>query len=307
MDTQFAVLTSRCQRSSETAVSGCRAAYAMSTFRAISRISHYNTVPMMGTGASASVGALLSLVEHPFGTRGSQVQILPLRPFSRKQILSRQSNAERSQNIADIEHRRSAGIQSQALSHDAAAAMRTRSPLGITSVRGFECTAHAPADLSARGLTLAPGQTVTSRAMSAFVRFRDVGCRRRCHRPRMRAGDRVGWASARRGDHYGSRKGAWQSWRNGGLGRLRYGVVRRWIEGRPWLRRWRLGILLRLCMVDCQAEENHPSGHEIPRQRRPLKSLRLHRGLLRAGESAQSLWIDNTTIDNAVPGRSQDG
>jgi hypothetical protein len=49
-------------------------------------------------------------------------------------------------------------------------------------------------------------------------------------------------------------------------------------------------------MCDCGAEEGHPSGHEKTRQRRSLKSRRLHRVLLRADVSAH----DNTTINAAV-------
>ncbi len=106
------------------------------------------------------------------------------------------------------------GIQSHALSHDAPASMRTRSPLGITSVRGFECTAHSPTvglncestccpeTLTIGGVTsAAPVPTVRPRPISAFVRFRDVGCPRRCNRPPMRASDRAGWTSTRRRDH----------------------------------------------------------------------------------------------------------
>jgi hypothetical protein len=195
--------------------------------------------------------------------------------------------------------------------------MRTRTPFGITSVRGFECTAHSPAvgrncestccpkTLTVGGVSFAaPVPTVMPRAMSALGRFRDVGCPRRRNRPPMRASDRAGWTSTRRRDHpRRARKGAWQSWRNGGLGRLRHRVWSRWIEGRRWLWRWGFGKL-RLCRFDCQAEEGHPSGHENPRQRHPLKSRRLHRGLLRADVSAQPVWIDNTTIDAAVPAGS---
>ena len=90
------------------------------------------------------------------------------------------------------------GIQSHALSHDAPASMRTRTPLGVTSVRGFECTAHSPGGLRNGGLTLAPVPRETPRAMPAFVLFRDVGCLRRCNRPPMRASDRAGWTSTRR-------------------------------------------------------------------------------------------------------------
>jgi hypothetical protein len=105
------------------------------------------------------------------------------------------------------------GIQSHALSHDAAASMRTRSPLGITSVRGFECTAHSPTvglncestcrpkTLTVGGVTFAaPVPTVTPRAMSALVHFRDVGCPRRCNRLTMRASDRAGRTFTRRRD-----------------------------------------------------------------------------------------------------------
>jgi len=107
------------------------------------------------------------------------------------------------------------GIQSHALSHDAPASMRTRSPLCITSVHGFECTAHSPTvglncestccpkALNISGLTsAAPVPTVTQRAISAFVRFRDVGCPRRCNPP-MRASDRAGWTYNRRRDPLG--------------------------------------------------------------------------------------------------------
>ena len=107
------------------------------------------------------------------------------------------------------------GIQSHALSHDAPASMRTRSPLGITSVRGFECTAHSPTvglncestccpeTLTIGGVTsAAPVPTVTPGAMSAYARFRDVGCPRRCNRPPMRATDRAGRTSTRRRDHH---------------------------------------------------------------------------------------------------------
>ena len=63
---------------------------------------------------------------------------------------------------------------------------------------------------------------------------------------------------------------------------MRHSVWSRWIEGRRRL--WRgWGGIKRLCMCDRYAEEGHPSGHEKPRQRHPLKSRRLHRGLLRAG------------------------
>jgi hypothetical protein len=103
--------------------------------------------------------------------------------------------------------------------------MRTRTPLGITSVRRFECTAHSPTavrncqstcrpkTLHMGGLTCAaPVPTVRPRAVSALVRFRDVGCRRRGHRPRMSARDRAGWTATRRRDPFGSRKRGWQSW-----------------------------------------------------------------------------------------------
>jgi hypothetical protein len=81
--------------------------------------------------------------------------------------------------------------------------MRTRTPLRITSVRGFECTAHSPSGLRNGGLTsAAPVPSVTPRAMSACVRFRDVGCPRRCNRPPMRASDRAGRTSTRRRDHH---------------------------------------------------------------------------------------------------------
>ena len=94
------------------------------------------------------------------------------------------------------------GIQSRALSHDAPTSMRTRTPFGVTSVRGFECTAHSPTALSAAGVTsAAPVAMVTPRAMSALVRFCDVGCPRRCNRPSMRASDRAGRTSNRRRDH----------------------------------------------------------------------------------------------------------
>ena len=183
--------------------------------------------------------------------------------------------------------------------------MRTRTPLGITSVRSFECAAHTPAGIRIRELMRCPKALSTGGVISAapvaMVRPRDVGCLRRCNRPPMRASDRAGWTSDRRRDPLGSRKGAWQSRRDRGLGRLGHSVWRRWIEGRRWLWRWWVGIK-RLCMCDCCAEEGHPSGHEKPRQRRPLKSRRLHRGLLRAHLLlAQRLWIDNTTIDTAVP------
>ena len=102
------------------------------------------------------------------------------------------------------------GIQSHALSHDAPASMRTRTPLGIASVRGFECTTHSPTvglncesaccpkTLAIGGLTLAPVPRVTPRAMPALAHFRDVGCLRRCNRPPMRSSDRAGWTSTRR-------------------------------------------------------------------------------------------------------------
>jgi hypothetical protein len=58
--------------------------------------------------------------------------------------------------------------------------MRTRIPLGITSVRGFECSAHSPTALSTGGMTsAAPVPTVMPMAMLAPARFRDVGCHRR--------------------------------------------------------------------------------------------------------------------------------
>jgi hypothetical protein len=106
------------------------------------------------------------------------------------------------------------GIQSHALSHDAPASMRTGTPLGITSVRGFECTAHTPTvglngestccpkARTIGGLTsAAPVPRVTPRAMSACVRFRGVGCPRRSNRSPMRARDRARWNSTRRRDH----------------------------------------------------------------------------------------------------------
>jgi hypothetical protein len=84
---------------------------------------------------------------------------------------------------------------------------------------------------------------------------------------------------------------------------LRHSVWRRWIEGRRGL--WgRWGGIKWLCMCDCDAEEGQPSSHENPRERHPLKSRRLHCDLLRADVSAQLLWIDNTTIDTAVPAGS---
>jgi hypothetical protein len=117
------------------------------------------------------------------------------------------------------------GIQSHALSHDTPAAMRTRTPLSITSVRGFECTAHSPAavgscqrtcrpkTLTICGVTCAvPVPPMRSRAKSALVRFGDVGCPCRGSRSPMSASDRAGWTSTRRRDHLRSRKGAWQSW-----------------------------------------------------------------------------------------------
>ena len=110
------------------------------------------------------------------------------------------------------------GIRSHALSHDAAASMQTRCPLRITSVRGFECTAHSPTGgrnckkaLTTSGVTsAAPVPTVPPRAMSALVRFHDVGCSRRRNRPSVRASDRAGWTSRRR-DHHRTWRGAWQS------------------------------------------------------------------------------------------------
>jgi hypothetical protein len=186
--------------------------------------------------------------------------------------------------------------------------MRTRTPLGITSVRSFECTAHTPAGVRICELRRCPKALSTGGGISAapvpMVRPRDVGCLRRCNRPPMRASDHPGGTSDRRRDPLRPRKGAWQSRRDRGLGRLRHGVWRRWIEGRRWLWRRRVGIK-RLCMCDRSAEQGHPSGHENPRQRHPLKSRRLHRGLLRAHLLlAQRLWIDNTTIDTAVPAAS---
>jgi hypothetical protein len=92
--------------------------------------------------------------------------------------------------------------------------MRTTSPLGIASVRGFECTAHSPTvrlsrestccpkTLTIGGVTsAAPVPTVMPRAISAFARFRDLGCPRRGNRPPMRACHRAGWTSTRRRGH----------------------------------------------------------------------------------------------------------
>jgi hypothetical protein len=87
-------------------------------------------------------------------------------------------------------------FQSHALSHDAPASMRTRTPLGIASVCGFECTAHPPFALR----TCCPRFVVSN-----------VGSPSKCHPPSVRASDRARTTSNRRRDERRSRNGVWQS------------------------------------------------------------------------------------------------
>ena len=69
--------------------------------------------------------------------------------------------------------------------------------------------------------------------------------------------------SNRRRDHLRSWKGAWHSRRNGSLGRSRHSVSSRWIENHRW---WRGNGIhkLRLYILDCYAEEGHPSPRIAP-------------------------------------------